>query len=83
MGIRLKLQEIIMKVEIYSMNDLLRTAKQEIETLWNHAPEGKHIKTGDIRKLSAQLFREISDKDIKNVLLYAMNFWRNIIGNWV
>lgn len=33
METRLKLQEIIMKVEMCSMNDLLRTAKQEIETL--------------------------------------------------
>ncbi len=80
MGIRLKLQEIIMKVEIYSMNDLLRTAKQEIETLWNHAPEGKHIKTGDIRKLSAQLFREISDKDIKNVFALCDEFLEE--HNW-
>ena len=67
MEIRLKLLEIMVKVEMCSMNDLLRTAKQEIETLWNQVPEGKHIKTGDIRKLSAQLFRKISDKDIRNV----------------
>lgn len=67
MEIRLKLQEIMMKVEMCNMNALLRTAKLEIETLYSHVPEGKHIKTGDIRKLSAQLFRNISDKDIKNV----------------
>lgn len=40
-----------MEMGMCSMNDLLKTAKQEIETLWNHVPEGKHIKTGDIRKL--------------------------------
>ena len=62
------------------MNDLLSTAKQEIETLWNHAPEGKHIKTGDIRKLSAQLFREISDKDIKNVFALCDEFLEE--HNW-
>ena len=67
MEIRLKLQEIMMKVEMCNMNALLRTAKLEIETLYSHVPEGKHIKTGDIRKLSAQLFRNISDKDIKKV----------------
>ena len=67
MEIRLKLQEIMMKVEMCNMNALLRTAKLEIETLYSHVPEGKHIKTGDIRKLSAQLFRNISDKDIRNV----------------
>lgn len=57
----------MMKVEMCDMNALLRTAKREIETLYSHVPEGKHIKTGDIRKLSAQLFRNISDKDIKKV----------------
>ena len=56
-----------MKVEMCDMDALLRTAKREIEILCSHVPEGKHIKTGDIRKLSAQLFRKISDKDIRNV----------------
>lgn len=56
-----------MKMEMCDKNALLRTAKREIEILWSHVPEGKHIKTGDIRKLSAQLFRNISDKDIRNV----------------
>lgn len=50
-----------------SMNDLLKMAKQEIEALWNNVPEGKHIKTGDVRKLSAQLFRKIPDKNIESV----------------
>lgn len=63
------------------MNDLLRTANQEIQILWEHVPEGKHVKTGDIRKLSARLFRKISDKDIKNVFALCEEFWRNIIGN--
>ena len=57
----------MMKVEMCDMDALLRTAKREIEILCSHVPEGKHIKTGDIRKLSAQLFRNISDKDIRNV----------------
>ncbi len=30
----------------------LQQAKQEIDILWKNSPEGKHIKTGDIRKLS-------------------------------
>ncbi len=80
MEIRLKLQETIMKVVMYSMNDLLRDAKQEIETLWNHVSEGKHIKTGDIRKLSAQLFRGISDKNIKNVFALCDEFLEE--HNW-
>lgn len=74
MEIRLKLQVIMMKAEICDMNDLLRNAKQEIEILWSQTPEEKHIKTGDIRKLSAQLFRKISDKDIRNVFALCDEF---------
>ncbi len=74
MEIRLKLQVIMMKAEICDMNDLLRNVKQEIEILWSQTPEGKHIKTGAIRKLSAQLFRKISDKDIRNVFALCDEF---------
>lgn len=45
----------------------LQQAKQEIDILWKNSPEGKHIKTGDIRKLSGRLFREIEDKNIDHV----------------
>ena len=35
---------------------------------WEKAtPDGKHIVTGDIRKLSARLFRQIEDKSIQNI----------------
>lgn len=56
------------------MNGLLKNAKQEIDILCNHLPEGKHVKTGDIRRLSARLFREILDKDIKNVFMLCEEF---------
>ena len=38
-----------------------------IHELEVHAPAGKHIITGDIRKLSAKLFRQLEDKSIINV----------------
>lgn len=80
METQLKLQVIMVKVEICDMNDLLRTAKQEIDILWSQTLEGKHIKTGDIRKLSAQLFREIPDKNIKNVFALCEEFLEE--HNW-
>lgn len=52
----------------------LEQAKQEIDTLKKNSPEGKHIKTGDIRKLSGRLFREIEDKNIKNVFYLCEEF---------
>lgn len=48
-------------------SELLELAKREIDTLWTSTPEGKHIKTGDIRKLSGRLFRQIPDKTMENV----------------
>jgi hypothetical protein len=43
------------------MNDIVTTAKLELGNL-NAAPHGGHLKTGDIRRLSAKLFRCIKDK---------------------
>ena len=51
------------------MNDLVVQAIAEIHALNENVPHGKHIVTGDIRKLSARLFRKIEDKQIDNVLL--------------
>lgn len=53
---------------------LLEHAKREAESLWKSVPEGKHIKTGDIRKLSGRLFREIADKRIENVFYLCEEF---------
>lgn len=53
---------------------LLELAKQEIDTLRKNTSEGNHIKTGDIRKLSGRLFREIADKSMENVSCLCEQF---------
>ena len=50
------------------MCGIVEEAIKEIEILADNAPEGKHIVTGDIRKLSAKLYRRIDNKSINNVL---------------
>lgn len=50
------------------MNTLTLEAITEIRTLSETAPQGKHIVTGDIRRLSARLFRKIENRQIDNVL---------------
>lgn len=62
------------------MGDLLNIAKQEIEYLWNNVPEEGHIKTGDIRKIAAKLFREIPDKSICCVFTLCEEFLEE--HNW-
>ncbi len=47
--------------------DLLAQAKQEMDALQRLCPAGAHIKTGDIRRLSGQLFRKMEDKSIAHV----------------
>ena len=49
------------------MNKIVEEAITKIQELEKNAPDGKHIITGDIRKLSAKLYREIKDKNIENV----------------
>lgn len=46
------------------MNPLIKEAIHGIQELENHVPDGKHILTGDIRKLSAKLFRKIPDRNM-------------------
>ncbi len=50
------------------MYDIIERAGIEIATLNEKKPSGTHVKTGDIRKLSAGLFRMLPDKSIGNVL---------------
>lgn len=70
-----------MRMEMSSVaEDLLGTAKQEIETLWSYVPEGKHVKTGDIRKLSSRLFRSIPNKDLHFVFMLCEEFLEE--HNW-
>ena len=49
------------------MSLIVEQAIYEIRLLADNVPDGKHIVTGDIRKLSARLYREIKDKTIDNV----------------
>lgn len=51
------------------MNIITLEAIAEIRTLNETVPQGKHIITGDIRRLSARLFRKIEDRRIDNVLV--------------
>ncbi len=50
------------------MEEILERAVREIDNLTKKVPQGKHIVTGDIRKLSGGLYRQIEDKTIANVL---------------
>ena len=49
------------------MNEIVREAIEKIRQLEESVPEGKHIVTGDIRRLSAMLYRKIENKSIENV----------------
>ncbi len=49
------------------MDKIVEKAIWEIQKLEANVPAGKHIVTGDIRKLAAKLYRQIGDKSIENV----------------
>ena len=49
------------------MDEIVMEAITKIQDLENRVPDGKSIATGDIRKLSAQLFRLIRNKSLGNV----------------
>lgn len=51
------------------MNEIIIQAIQEIQCLSQNIEEGKHIVTGDIRKLSSALYKKIENKNINNVLV--------------
>lgn len=50
------------------MNEITLEAIAAIRALREAVPQGKHLITGDIRRTSASLFREIGDRRIGNVL---------------
>ncbi|NLX77353.1 MAG: DNA alkylation repair protein [Clostridiaceae bacterium] len=61
------------------MNDIVSAATAGLHTL-NYTNQEKHIRTGDIRKLSAHLFRNIKDKSKDHVFavcgeLLEQNSW--------
>lgn len=49
------------------MSVIVEQAIYEIKLLADNVPDGKHIVTGDIRKLSAGLYKGIKDKTIDNI----------------
>lgn len=51
------------------MEKIVEKAISKIQELEDNVPEGKHIITGDIRKLSSKLYKEINDKSLENILL--------------
>ncbi len=56
------------------MTDIVRIAAEELERLSAAVPEGKHIVTGDIRRLSGRLYRQAGVKDIDGVLAICGEF---------
>ena len=51
------------------MNNIVEEAIRKIKELEESTPYGKHIITGDVRKLSSKLFSQIEDKSIENVFI--------------
>lgn len=51
------------------MNNIIEEAINIIQGLEKDVPEGKHIATRDIRKLSSKIYKKIEDKSIENVFL--------------
>ena len=51
------------------MNKIVGEAIKEIKKLEKNTSSEKHIITGDVRKLSSKLFRQIDDKSIENVFI--------------
>ncbi len=50
------------------MNAIVSEAINGIKILSENIPDGQHILTGDIRRLSARLYKKIEDKSIENVV---------------
>ena len=50
------------------MSLIIERAVSELKLLSANVPEGKHVVTNDIRRLSAKLYKDVKDKTIDNVL---------------
>jgi hypothetical protein len=61
------------------MNEIIKTTKKELENM-NTTAQGKHLKTGDIRKLSAKLFKTINDKSKEYIFTVCDEFLEQ--HNW-
>ncbi len=56
------------------MENIVNAAATELERLKEHVPRGKHIVTGDIRKLSGKLYRQAGTKDSRQVFALCEEF---------
>lgn len=56
------------------MENVVNLAAAELERLAANVPAGKHIVTGDIRRLSAKLYRQVGVKEIGQVLALCGEF---------
>ena len=61
------------------MNEFIVIVKQELDTL-SSTPQGGHLNTGDIRKLSSKLFRGLKDKAKESVFLICHELFEQ--HNW-
>lgn len=50
------------------MDNIIQTASTELARLASSVSEGRHVATGDIRRLSGRLYRQAGVKDIEGVL---------------
>lgn len=53
------------------METIVLQAVEEVEKLAENVPEGKHIRTGDVRRLSAKLYKEIKSCTLEEVLQFC------------
>lgn len=56
------------------MEEIVKAAGEELERLAAEVPTGKHIVTGDIRKLSGKLYRQAGAKDMGQVFALCEEF---------
>lgn len=56
------------------MENVVQAAAVELERLAASMPDGKHIVTGEIRKLSGKLYRQAGVKEIEGVLALCEEF---------
>ncbi len=56
------------------MESIVQAATVELERLAAEVPEGKHIVTGEIRRLSGKLYRQAGVKEIEGVLALCEEF---------
>lgn len=56
------------------MEGIVSVAKEELDRLAAAVPEGKHVRTGDIRRLSGKLYRQAGAREIGQVLALCEKF---------